>query len=82
MEGRENCNRDQTDAVGDDVEYEIIGTEEELIIPRVPTKTNKKPFASKMPKWQIALRAISDARDLLNGTLPNTNPVEDQITKI
>ena len=27
MEGRENCNRDQTDAVGDDVEYEIIGTE-------------------------------------------------------
>lgn len=70
------------EAVDDDVDYEIIGLGEEVVIPKPPTKSSKKPFSSKMSKLQIALRAISDARDLLNGTLPNVNSIEDQITKI
>lgn len=66
----------------DGMEYEIIGIDEEVVIPKPSTKSGKKPFSSKMPKFQIALRAISDARDLLNGTLPHVNPIEEQITKI
>ncbi len=66
----------------EDVEFEILGLDEEVVVPRVPTKSSKKPFSSKMPKMQIALRAISDARDLLNGTLPDVNPIEEQITRI
>ena len=70
----------EPDEVG--VDFEIIGIDDEVVIPKVSTKSSKKPFSSKMPPFQLALRSISDARDLLNGTLVDVDPIEDQITKI